>query len=1112
VTDVPIVNEGRVLVLAPTGKDAPMTVAVLGRAGVEAVACSSLDELVAGIGSGAAAVLVAEEALPEGGQDRLEAELAGQPPWSDLPVILLARPGADSDAIGPAMAKLGNVTVLERPTRVAAVVSTVRTALRARNRQYQVRAALEERARAAVAQEFLAAIVASSDDAIVSKTLDGTILTWNAGAERLFGYTVEEALGKPITMLIPPDRLDEEPRVIERIRRGERVDHFETVRATKGGRRIDISLTVSPIRDGSGKVVAASKVARDITAQKRAASALLRREEELRTLADSIPHLAWIAGPDGSRSWFNQGWYDYTGTTFAQMVGWGWQSVHDTSVLPRMLERWQTCVRTGDLFEMEYPLRGADGSFRWFLARARPLRDEDGQIIRWFGTCTDLDEVKRAREALAEESRLLNLLNETARSIAGDLELEPLVQKVTDAATQISGAEFGAFFYEAKGEPGDSFRLFTLSGAERSAFEAFGQPGAMPIFAPTFRGEGPIRCDDVHGDARYARWGNLPDGHLPVRSYLAASVVSRSGEVIGGLFFGHSKAGVFTERIERTVTGLAAQAAIGIDNARLYERLRRASEDRQQLLEAERGARAEAERLNKMKDDFLATLSHELRTPLHAIIGWSQLLRSRQHVDPDVVEGLSVIDRNAKAQAQLIEDLLDMNRIASGKVRLEVERVNIQDIVQAAIASVRKLAESKGLHMQVMLDPRAGSVWGDAVRLQQCCWNLLSNAIKFTPRGGHVQVSLTRVESHVEFKVVDDGQGIAPEFLPHVFERFRQADSSTTRQQGGLGLGLSIVEVLVEMHGGSVRASSPGVGLGATLCIELPVMATHPPASGEERARFARTPDVLTPASPSLARITALVVDDEADARGLVKRVLEDCGARVLVADSARAGLETLRHEKPDILISDIGMPEEDGYAFIRRVRTLDPDGGGSIAALALSALARPEDRTRALQAGYQMHLSKPADPSELTAAVASLTTRPGAGLRKGAARDASVRRIRVLHVDDNPDARALLSFLVKHEADIEEVGSRSNAEDLEQAVRETTPDLLLIDLTMHGRDPVEAIRDVRAAFPSLRIVALTGSLDPRLRERARQAGASQLVTKAIDASEILTVIRGSSD
>jgi signal transduction histidine kinase len=469
----------------------------------------------------------------------------------------------------------------------------------------------------------------------------------------------------------------------------------------------------------------------------------------------------------------------------------------------------------------------------------------------------------------------------------------------------------------------------------------------------------------------------MPKGHLPVRSYLAVPVVSRSGEVIGGLFFGHHETGVFGERTERFIVGVAAQAAVAIDNARLYDNVRRAAEERERLLEAERSARAEAERVSLLKDEFLATLSHELRTPLNAILGWSQLLRARGHADEEFNEGLAVIERNTKLQTQLIEDLLDMSRIISGKVRLDVQRVELADVMKAAIASVRHSADAKEIRLQVVLDPLAGPVRGDPARLQQCFWNLLSNAIKFTPRGGRIQVSLERVNSHLEACVVDNGEGIKPEFLPHVFERFRQADASTTRRHGGLGLGLSIVKHLVELHGGTVRAKSAGEGQGATFCIELPVMVVHPhdPGSPREHPRgMGGEPAALD--YPSLGGITVLAVDDEPDARTLRKRVLEDCGARVVLASSSEEGLAAVRAERPDMILSDIGMPGEDGYDFIRRVRQLAPEEGGRTPAAALTAFARAEDRTRALRAGYQTHVAKPVEPSELTAVVASLAIR----------------------------------------------------------------------------------------------------------------------------------------
>jgi signal transduction histidine kinase/CheY-like chemotaxis protein len=582
-------------------------------------------------------------------------------------------------------------------------------------------------------------------------------------------------------------------------------------------------------------------------------------------------------------------------------------------------------------------------------------------------------------ESLRDETRILELLNQTGTLIGSQLDLQVLVQSVTDAGTELSGARFGAFFYNVANQQGESFYLFALSGARRESFEKFGLPRNMPIFNATFRGEGIVRSADITTDPRYGQVSphfGLPQGHPPVRSYLAVPVISRAGEVIGGLFFGHPGTGVFSDRTERIIVGIASQAAVAIDNARLYDRVKQASEEREQLLEAERLARAEAERVSMMKDEFLATLSHELRTPLNAILGWAQLLRSRKHHDDELVEGLAVIERNVRVQTQLIEDLLDMSRIISGKIRLDVQEVDLQDVVKASVASVRHSADAKEIRLQVVLDPLVGPIRGDPGRLQQCFWNLLSNAIKFTPKGGKVQVSLERVNSHIEVCIVDNGQGISPDFLPHVFERFRQADASLARQHGGLGLGLSIVKNLVELHGGRIRAKSGGRNQGATFCIELPLMVLHSPAAGQ---RAHPRGSVLSDASgdhPSLAGITVLAVDDEADARDLIRRVLENCGATVLVAESAAKGIEQIRSERPDMIISDIGMPGEDGIEFIKKVRALPAEHGGSTPAAALTAFARAEDRTRALRAGYQTHVAKPVEPTELTAVVASLARR----------------------------------------------------------------------------------------------------------------------------------------
>ena len=394
-------------------------------------------------------------------------------------------------------------------------------------------------------------------------------------------------------------------------------------------------------------------------------------------------------------------------------------------------------------------------------------------------------------------------------------------------------------------------------------------------------------------------------------------------------------------------------------------------------------AKNEAERSSQMKDEFLATLSHELRTPLNAILGWAQVLRDgHQDQQDDLAQGLATIERNARAQTQIIEDLLDMSRIISGKVRLDVQRMDLAPALEAAIDTMRPAADAKGIRLQAVLDPVARPVSGDPNRLQQVFWNLLSNAIKFTPKGGRVQVVLERVNSHLEVSVIDSGEGIEANFLPHVFDRFRQADASTTRRHGGLGLGLAIVKQLVELHGGSVRVKSGGPGAGATFVVSLPLTVLHPeagPVAGERRHPQANSSRVALPSGGlDLGGVKVLVLDDEPDARALVKRLLEDRGALVRVAGTVEDTLRLIGEEKPDVLVSDIGMPGEDGYSLIRQVRALGAARGGDVPAVALTAYARAEDRMKAILAGFQMHVSKPVEPAELLTMVASLAGRTG--------------------------------------------------------------------------------------------------------------------------------------
>jgi PAS domain S-box-containing protein len=405
---------------------------------------------------------------------------------------------------------------------------------------------------------------------------------------------------------------------------------------------------------------------------------------------------------------------------------------------------------------------------------------------------------------------------------------------------------------------------------------------------------------------------------------------------------------------------------------------KRTEEDREKLFAREQAARQEAEEASRLKDEFLATVSHELRSPLNAIMGWANILRTGK-LDPEsAANAVQTIERNARSQAQLIEDLLDVSRIISGKLRLNVEPVYIMGIIEAAIESVRPAAEAKNVRLQTVLEPDAGPVSGDGGRLQQVVWNLLANAVKFTPRGGLVQVRLARINSHIEIVVSDTGQGIVPEFLPYVFDRFRQADGTSTRPHGGLGLGLSIVRHITELHGGRVTADSPGQGRGATFAVELPIMAihkineterVHPCVDRETRPGFERL--------PSLAGIKVVVVDDEAETLLLLSTVLTQCGASVKTAAAAEEGFRAVQAWRPNLIVSDIGMPLEDGYSFIKRVKEWTRQAGTWIPAVALTAYARAEDRMKILASGYQMHVAKPVDVAELLAVIVSLIERP---------------------------------------------------------------------------------------------------------------------------------------
>jgi len=420
----------------------------------------------------------------------------------------------------------------------------------------------------------------------------------------------------------------------------------------------------------------------------------------------------------------------------------------------------------------------------------------------------------------------------------------------------------------------------------------------------------------------------------------------------------------------------------------LYERTDREIASLQKLqIATERTARSEAERMVRMQSDFVATLSHELRTPLNSVLGWAQILRKHAPAGTELESGLDTIERNARSQGQMIEDLLDTTRIASGKIRLDVQKVNPSQVIQAAVESIRPTAGSKGIRIETTLDPRTNLIHGDPSRLQQVIWNLVSNAVKFTPRGGKIQVSLRRVNSSLLIEVTDNGIGMESELLPHIFERFRQGDSGTSRSVGGLGLGLAIAKQLVELHGGAIWASSPGVDRGSTFTVQLPLLISQKSETAFQDQPVSPRAIPLGHVGVRLEGTKVLIVDDDQDSREVLQKIMNDAGAETLTASSARTAIASLPNFRPHVLISDIGMPEQDGYDFLRAVRALSPGEGGQTPAIALSALARSQDRTQALLAGFQVHAAKPIEPSEIIAQVAGLSgvRQSGAPARAGA-------------------------------------------------------------------------------------------------------------------------------
>ena len=575
--------------------------------------------------------------------------------------------------------------------------------------------------------------------------------------------------------------------------------------------------------------------------------------------------------------------------------------------------------------------------------------------------------VRRARveETLRDESRILEVLHSTGQALASTLDLETLLQAVTDAATQLSGAQFGAFFHNGQEEggerAGERMRPFTLSGAPIEAFAHFDSPCATAVFSPTFHEQRAVRSDDITRDPRYGQSGphyGMPQGHLPVRSYLALPVVSRSGAVLGGLVFGHPEPGVFTERTERIVAGVAAQAAVAMDNARLYEIAQKSARERDALLQSERAARVEAERLSRMKDEFLAMLAHELRNPLAPISSSAALLGIQFRDEPRIRQAGAIISRQVKHMSRLIDDLLDVSRVTRGLVTLQVSEVDMTEVVRSALDQTRPLIEEKSHRIEVQLPPQPVIVQGDATRLIQAVANILNNAAKYTPPAGTIAVLLDVPEGRcARVQVRDNGSGMPPELLPSVFELFTQGARTLARSQGGLGLGLALVRKLIDLHGGTVAAHSDGVGLGSVFTIELPCSRMQVAAFGQPGL-----PHSIEAAPYRPLRV--VIVDDNEDAADSLAMLLRAQGHTVLVEYNAAAALRRAIAERPDAMVVDIGLPDMDGYQLAALLRKGAETHGAVLIAATGYGLER--DRERALAAGFAHHLVKPVDMAAL--------------------------------------------------------------------------------------------------------------------------------------------------
>ena len=756
------------------------------------------------------------------------------------------------------------------------------------------------RKQAEEAQARLAKIVETSDDAIISKSIDGIIQTWNAGAERMLGYPAEEVIGKPITWLIPPERFPEEEKILQQLRRGKAVEQFETLRLTRDGRPIDVSLTISPLKNADGNVVGASTIVRNITERKQAEDALRESEGRFRALVLASSDLMCRMSPDWSEM---RQVYDKNFVVETEEPNSNWLQYYVyRDDQPQLMAAVREAIRTKSLFEMEHRVRRADGSWGWMLSRAVPLLDAKGEIVEWFGTGSDVTEQKRAEQALRESEERLRLAADAAHFGMYDRDLG------------------GGYFHI-------STQIKQMLGYEPDAPLDHAQ--VMSHFHPDDQRAGSAalkRACDPAGDGRIAIEQRI------VRRDGAVRWISSVGRVL------------FEDGVPKRSIGFLVDITE-------RNRLERKSLEQAQALAD----------LDRRKDEFLAMLSHELRNPLAALSNAVQLLRLQKSEAPLQQQARHVIERQLGQLTHLVDDLLEVSRITTGRVQLRQQQIALSGIVERAVETAQPLIDQRRHQLQVSLPLEPVFLLGDAARLEQVLVNLLTNAAKYTDEGGRIWLSVEAADAAeaaavpmVVIKVRDTGMGIAPELLPHIFDLFTQADRSLDRSQGGLGIGLCLVQRLVELHGGSVEAHSV-LGQGSEFVVRLPLMLTALPA--------APLP-ALDAALPPTKSCRVLVVDDNVDAAQSLAKLLELTGHEVRLAYDGPSALAAAIDYRPDVVLLDIGLPGLSGFEVAEQIR--QQAALRHIVLVALTGYGQDTDRQLSQDADFDYHLVKPARFSEI--------------------------------------------------------------------------------------------------------------------------------------------------